>query len=108
MKKTLVTLSIAALLGSLAFSATAAVMPRLDSGIARAERVEKPQKPEKKEKVGAVETFNQLARAERAEKPQKPEKKEKVGAADRGFQLAREASERPRGTDKDRRGGRHA
>lgn len=105
MKKSLITLSLAALLGGFAFQASATTLPGLDPSVARAERPEKPQKPEKKEKVGATEAIDQFARAE-VEKPQRPEKKEKVGAIEGSFQLAREASERPRGADNDRRGGR--
>ena len=82
MKKSLLSLSIAALLGSLAFQASATSRITFDSSIARAERPEK------------------------AEKPEKVEKREKVGAIDGSFQLAREASERPRGGDNERPGDR--
>lgn len=76
MKQTLISLSVTALLGSLAFHATAA---GFDTTVARAERPEKVEKPEKKEKVGALES---------------------------SFQLAREATERPRGADNERPGDR--
>jgi len=111
MKQPLISLSVTALLGSLAFHATAA---GFDATVARAERPEKVEKPEKKEKVGAIDNSFLMARAERPEKVEKPEKKEKVGALDRSFQLAREATERPRGADNERpgdrqrRGGRNA
>lgn len=84
MTKTLLSVSLAAFLGSLAFQASAAALPASDSSVARAER------------------------------PEKPEKKEKVGALDGTVQLAREATERPRGADNERpgdrqrRGGRNA
>ena len=79
MKKTLLSLSVAALLGSLAFQASATSRIAFDSTIARAERPEKVEKPEKKEKLGAI---------------------------DSSFLLAREASERPRGADHERPGDR--
>lgn len=79
MKKTLISLSIAAFLGSLAFQASASALTTLDSTIARAERPEKVEKPEKKEKVGAIDV---------------------------SYQLAREGSEGPRGGDRERPGDR--
>lgn len=120
MKRVLISLSMTALLGSLAFHATAA---GFDGTIARVERpekiekpekLEKPEKPEKKEKVGALDSSTLMARAERPEKTEKPEKKEKIGVLNTAFQLARETSERPRGADNERpgdrqrRGGRNA
>jgi hypothetical protein len=106
MKQNLISLSIAAVLGSLAFHSSAFALTAVDSTVARAERPEKPEKPEKKEKVGALESATQLVRAERPEKVEKPEKKEKIGAVEGAFQLAREASERPRGADNERPGDR--
>lgn len=87
MKKTLISLSLTALLASLSFHASAVSM---ESSVARAERPEK------------------------VEKPEKPEKKEKIGAIENTILLAREAGERPRGADNERpgdrqrRGGRNA
>lgn len=79
MSKSLISLSITALLSSLALQASAASISSYDATIARAERPEKPEKPQKPEKIGAVEVQ---------------------------FQLAREASEGPRGRDNERPGDR--
>jgi hypothetical protein len=82
MTKTLMSLSVAALIATLAAPASAVTFSSLDSAIARAERPEK------------------------AEKPEKPQKPEKIGAIEGQFQLAREASEGPRGRDNERPGDR--
>jgi hypothetical protein len=79
MNKSLMTLSITVLLGSLSMQASAAALSSIDTTVARAERPDKP------------------------EKPQKPEK---IGALDLPFQIAREASEGPRGRDNERPGDR--
>lgn len=82
MKKPLLSLFVAALLGSLAFQASATSRITFDT------------------------TDLTIARAERPEKVEKPERKEKVGAIDSSYLLAREASERPRGSDHERPGDR--